>query len=65
MTEYPKIRDKADILRVLARSGIASDVVAALDRDLPDSVDVDTYGAVLDRYGVTHDDLISRMGGSP
>ncbi len=34
-------------------------------RELPDPVDVDQIEAWGMRYGVTKDDLISRMGGSP
>lgn len=34
-------------------------------RELPDPVDVEQIQAWGMRYGVTEDDLISRMGGSP
>ena len=34
-------------------------------RELPDPVDVDQIQAWGMRYGVTKDDLISQMGGSP
>ena len=32
---------------------------------LPEMVDLDREREVLARHGVTHDDLIERMGGSP
>ena len=34
-------------------------------RDLPDPVDLDELQAWCLRHGLTRDDLISRMGGSP
>jgi hypothetical protein len=34
-------------------------------RDLPDPVDVDQLGTWGMRHGITRDDVISRMGGSP
>jgi hypothetical protein len=36
-----------------------------LARVLPETVDLDRDRELLARHGVTHDDLISRMGGSP
>jgi hypothetical protein len=32
---------------------------------LPETVDLDRDSELLARHGVSHDDLISRMGGSP
>jgi hypothetical protein len=32
---------------------------------LPETVDLDRDGELLARHGVSHDDLISRLGGSP
>jgi hypothetical protein len=37
----------------------------ALAPVLPDVVDLDRDGELLARHGVSHDDLISRLGGSP
>ena len=34
-------------------------------RVLPDPVDINRASAWLMRHGLTHDELISRMGGSP
>jgi hypothetical protein len=35
------------------------------ERELPDPVDMDQVIELGSRHGVTRDDLISRMGGSP
>ena len=35
------------------------------ERELPDPVDLDEVMAFGEKHGVTRDDLISRMGGSP
>jgi hypothetical protein len=37
----------------------------ALALVLPETVDLDRDGELLARNGITHDDLISRLGGSP
>jgi len=34
-------------------------------RDLPDPVDIDQVGIWGMQHGITRDDVISRMGGSP
>lgn len=55
---------KEEIVRVLRRAGLA-DTAARLAPLLPERVDLDRESALLDRFGVSRDDLISRMGGSP
>ena len=52
------------MIDVLNRVGYTELAEEAL-RVLPDPVDVDQLGEFGNRYGVTLDDLISRMGGSP
>jgi hypothetical protein len=65
----PLIRQKADLLKVLERAAFPPDTIAALGRELPDELDLDLdldkQWPLLNRYGVTRDVLISRMGGSP
>ena len=34
-------------------------------RDLPDPVDIDRLQAWVTQHGLSHDELVSRMGGSP
>lgn len=56
---------KAEALRVLRRAGYPPDTIARLDRELPDGVDLKNQPSLLNKYGVTLDELRSRMGGSP
>ena len=49
---------------MLRKAGFAEAADAAL-RILPDPVDTDQIRAFCQQYGVTMDDLISEMGGSP
>jgi hypothetical protein len=61
----PLIRRKADVFKVLKRAHFPRDTIASLARELLNDVDLDEQSPALDRYGVTRDELISRMGGSP
>ncbi len=49
---------------MLRRTGLPELAEEAL-RVLPDPVDLDFAVKVLESYGVTRDELIDRMGGSP
>jgi hypothetical protein len=51
----------ADRLRCLGLAELAQEAL----RELPDPVDTDQLSAWGMRHGVTKDDLVSRMGGSP
>jgi hypothetical protein len=55
---------RADLVKRLRHLGFQKAAEEA-ERLLPDPVDVDEAARVLMPYGVTHDELISRMGGSP
>jgi hypothetical protein len=55
---------KQELLRVLRRAGLA-EVAEEADRALPDPVELERAAEFGMRYGVTRDELISRMGGSP
>jgi hypothetical protein len=50
-----------DLLHTLRRPELADEA----SRDLPDPVDVDQLVAWGSRHGLTHDDIVSQMGGSP
>ena len=52
------------VIEVLNRVGY-TELAEEASRVLPDPVDVDQLGELGTQYGVTLDDLISRMGGSP
>jgi len=50
-----------DVLNSVGYTKLAEEAA----RVLPDPVDIDTLQELGAQYGVTRDDLISRMGGSP
>jgi hypothetical protein len=53
-----------EVLQVLRRAGL-SESADELARLLPETIDLDRDGELLTRHGLNHDDLISRLGGSP
>jgi hypothetical protein len=55
---------KQEIVEVLRRAGY-SEAAEEADRSLPDMVDLQRAAEFGMRYGITRDELISRMGGSP
>ena len=50
-----------DVLRTAGLPQVADEA----SRSLPDPVDIERAAQFLQRYGITKDVLISRMGGSP
>lgn len=57
-------RAKAEVLRVLRRAGLF-DAANELEPVLPEVVDFDRDHELLERYGLSQDELMSRMGASP
>jgi hypothetical protein len=55
---------KQEVVRILRNAGLP-DVAEEAERSLPDEVDLDQAADFGARYGITRDELISRMGGSP
>jgi hypothetical protein len=55
---------KAEVIRVLRNAGLPH-VAEEAERSLPDEVDLERAAEFGARYGITRDELISRMGGSP
>jgi len=55
---------KKTVVDVLRRAGLADEAEEA-DRNLPDPVDLEVAAKWGERYGITRDMLVSRMGGSP
>ena len=55
---------RQDVVDMLRRTGLPELADEAL-RVLPDPVDLDVAAEILESFGVTRDDLIDRMGGSP
>lgn len=56
---------KAELRHVLRRLGIPDTIINEIDSKLPDLVDLDEAGALFQTYGLTRDEVISRLGGSP
>jgi hypothetical protein len=52
------------VVDLLRRAGLADEAEEA-DRNLPDPVDLEAAAKWGERYGITRDMLVSRMGGSP
>jgi hypothetical protein len=55
---------KEELVRVLRNAGL-DEVAEEAERTLPDEVDLDRAAEFGLRHGITRDELISRMGGSP
>jgi hypothetical protein len=55
---------KQEVVKLLRRAGLPEAADEA-DRTLPDPVELERAQEFGARYGITRDDLISRMGGSP
>jgi hypothetical protein len=52
------------VIDVLRKAGLP-DVAEDADQLLPDPIDYDDAASFLARYGISKDELISRVGGSP
>jgi hypothetical protein len=50
-----------DVLHTLRRPDLADEV----SRDLPDPVDIDRLVAWMTQHGISRDEMVSQMGGSP
>jgi hypothetical protein len=59
------VRSKSELREVLRRIGVAPETIAEIESKLPDSFDVYEAGELLQSYGLTLDDAMSRLGGSP
>ena len=59
-----EIVQKQHVIEILRAAGLY-EVADEAQRSLPDQMDFDSAAALLGRYGITKDTLISRMGGSP
>jgi hypothetical protein len=55
---------RQDVVNMLRRTGFREAADEAM-RELPDPVDLEYVQEWGSRHGITRDDLISRMGGSP
>jgi hypothetical protein len=60
MQQYSR-QHVVDVLHTLQRPDLADEA----SRDLPDPVDIDQLVPWLVQRGLTRDEMVSRMGGSP
>ena len=54
--------DKSQILDLLRSQG-KDDNVAQADQELPDRVDTDEHAGLLQKFGLSSQDLIAKLGG--
>jgi hypothetical protein len=53
------------VIDVLHQTGLDQGEAEELASSLPDTIDLEEVAQLLLPYGITKDELISRMGGSP
>jgi hypothetical protein len=58
-------RSKVELLDVLRHIGVGRAAIDEISSKLPDFVDLDDAGTLFQKYGLTRDEIISRLGGSP
>lgn len=57
--------DKAHVESVLTRAGVPPDRRNAILDEIHFPIDLTGLQAVLSSFGITRDDLVNRLGGSP
>ncbi len=62
---FEALRSKDAVIATLRRAGVAPETITALERQLPDPVDLDRDGNMLAAHGITMERLIERFGASP
>jgi hypothetical protein len=60
-----RLLTQAEAKRVLLRVGYTDEFINEVLRKLPDPIDLDREQVVLESYGVTRENLLDRLGGSP
>jgi hypothetical protein len=60
MQQYSR-QHVVNLMHTLQRPDLADEA----SQDLPDPVDVDRLAAWFTRHGLSHDEMVSQMGGSP
>ncbi len=61
----PRRLSKAKLIATIRQAGYPPEVVDRMAAQLPDPVDLDREASLLAKYGISHDQLIDRFGGSP
>jgi hypothetical protein len=65
MVDHTETLSKAEAMKVLLRVGFSEATIDTILSELPDPIDLDRDGAVLEKYGINRDVLVDLMGGSP
>jgi hypothetical protein len=65
MTSGPDLRSHEEVRKVLHRVGYSDEFIQELLGHLPDPIDLQRDQPTLDRYGLSPEGLMDRMGGSP
>lgn len=65
MASDPVLRSHEEARRVLRRAGYSDEFVSEVLSELPDPIDLQRDRHIFDRYGLTTERLMDRMGGSP
>jgi len=65
MTSGPTSRSHEQVSRVLRRAGYPDEFIRKVLSELPDPIDLQRDEHILERYGLSRDRLMDRLGGSP
>ena len=65
MTSGPTSRSHEQVSRVLRRAGYPDEFIREVLSELPDPIDLQRDEHILERYGLSRDRLMDRLGGSP
>jgi hypothetical protein len=65
MSSGSPLRSHEESERVLRRAGYSDEFIAEVLGQLPDPIDLHRDQQILDRYGLSQERLMDRMGGSP
>ncbi len=65
MTQAVRTMSRTEFVRMLRLVGYPESVINEILAQVGDPVDADRDRRVLERYGLTHGQLLDRMGGSP
>jgi hypothetical protein len=65
MVDFAATISKAEATKVLRRVGVSKEKIADIMSELGDPIDIDRDTAILEKYGISRDVLVDRMGGSP
>jgi len=64
MTQGSRI-SQAEFVQLLRRVGYPRELIAEIAAQLPDPIDVERDSHILERYALTREHLMDRLGASP